>query len=120
MGTALKAKLAARRTKKLAGVERGCEERAQQRADEEKEKRIKEMKLDEEMEREMKDHSDISVPIVQVKDNYEAESLAREHERQRKEMKEDHQTEVEKFSLDTQKKEKEEEGKLDKKFKEEL
>merc|ERR1712136_633454 len=118
--TALKAKLAARRTKKLAGVERSCEDRAQQRADEEKEKRIKEMKLDEEMEREMKDHSDISVPIVQVKDNYEAESLAREHERQRKEMKEDHQTEMEKFSLDTQKKEKEEEGKLDKKFKEEL
>merc|ERR1712136_174938 len=118
--TALKAKLAARRTKKLAGVERSCEDRAQQRADEEKEKRIKEMKLDEEMEREMKDHSDISVPIVQVKDNYEAESLAREHERQRKEMKEDHQTEMEKFTLDTQKKEKEEEGKLDKKFKEEL
>merc|ERR1711915_745805 len=31
--TALKAKLAARRTKKLAGVERSCEERAQKRAD---------------------------------------------------------------------------------------
>ena len=48
------------------------------------------------------------------------QSLAREHERQRKEMKDDHQTEMEKFTLDTQKKEKEEEGKLDKKFKEEL